>query len=1571
MENLRMSAPIPVEVLLKFASQRIGATARRVPMVAAIALFALFLPELTTAQVAVTTHHYDIGRTGQNTSETLLTPANVNSTTFGRLFTEPVDGLIYAQPLYMPGVAIPNQGTHNVVYVETENDSVYAFDADTGGAALWQVSFLINGATIVKDSVINATDVYPQVGITGTPVIDPSTNTMYVVSETYENSLCVHRLHALDITTGAEKFNGPVVIAASVPGNGEGSSNGTMAFNSLYENQRPGLLLLNGYVYIGFAANGDNGYWHGWILSYNAATLQLAGAFNSSPNGLGSGFWASGNGLAADTLNGGRLFVATGNGDYPVPGNVVPSPAPQPSTSVDYGDSMIQLSLNNGVMTPTDYFTPYNTASLDAADTDLGSGGVLVLPNQTGTYPHELLEAGKQGRIYVVNRDQYTNNNSHYCAGCSTDSEIVQTVNGIGGLWSMPAYWNGNIYFWGSGDNLKAYTFANGALSASPTSQSAESSQFPGSTPVVTANGTTNGIVWAVESDTYVTGPAVLRAYNALNVSQLLYASNLTNGRDSLGEAVKFAVPVVTNGKVYVGTRTELDVFGLFGSSPTAATPTFTPTPGSYAASQTVTLGDSTSGATIYYTTNGATPTTSSTKYTTGIPVTASTTISAIAVASGYLNSGVATGVYTIGAQAEPPVFTPGGGSYTSSQPVTITDASPTPTIYYTTNGTTPTHSSAVYSAAIPVSATTTITAIASSPGMIDSAPVSATYTISSGSGATINYSQGFANDAGLQLNGSADLDDSRLQLTNGGLNEASSAFYTTPIDIRNFTTDFTIQISDAIADGMTFTIQNSAQGASAIGLSGGNLGYGGGGTTGIQKSIAIKFDIYSNNGEGTDSTGLYQNGASPILPSINMTSSGVSLLSGDGIQAHIVYNGTTLTMTLTDAIVNKTFTQSWTVNLPAIVGGNTAYVGFTGGSGGKSSSQKVETWTLTSTPPSSPAAATPTITPGTESFAGNLSVSISDTTTGATIYYTTDGTTPSPGAGTTLAYGAPFTITGTSSVSAIATAPNFSTSAMATVMYTQSLAATPSIAPSTESFHGTVNVTVTDATTGASIYYTTDGSTPSPGVGTTKQYAGGFAVTSSATVNAMATAAGYAASGMTSATYTQQTVATPTISPAPGAYTNSVPVTITDATSGATIYYTTDGSSPIQGAGTTQAYPTGGFSLSASATVRAVAIAAGYITSAGASSTYAVQSSGGGISAYSSGFTSTTGLQLNGSASWLQSSNAIALTTNVNQAGSFFATTPVSVQSFTNTFSFQLPAPLSDGFVFVIQGNSTTGVGGTGGALGYSVNTSQTAPFAKSVAIKFDLYNNTGEGTDSTGLYINGAPPTVPSVDMTSSGLNLSSGHVMNATMTYDGTWLALTITDATTGQAFNDQFQVNIPSVLGGTMAYVGFTAGTGGEVSTQEILNWNFVSGAPTMQDATQFVAANLMSSSTSSGPSYQVVAWTQFVTGNGTCLYATKPGDNVTINVSVPTAGTYDVRFSTKKHNQRGIGQLSIDSVNVGSSMDQYSAADLWYETDLGNVTLTAGSHAIKLTVTGENAASTGYYLAIDTIKLLPE
>jgi hypothetical protein len=1175
MENLRMpEGPVEVYVPSKVHSiARVFRTATT--FIFALTIFGLGLSLMAgaaSAQEMVTTHHNDVGRTGANTAETILTPSNVNSTTFGFLFSAPVDGQVYAQPLYMPNVAIPGEGTHNVVYVATEHDSVYAFDADTGGTALWHDTFLINGATTVNWTVVNVKDVYPENGITGTPVIDPTTNTLYVVVMTYENSVCIHRLHALDITTGAEKFGGPIQIAASTPGTGDGSSGGVITFNSIFENQRPGLLLLNGYVYVGFAAFGDNGDWHGWVLSYNAATLALAGQFCASPNGEGSGFWASGSGLSADNLNGGRIFVATGNGDFPTTGNVLPkgTPAPQPSTSVDYGDSIVQLTINNGALTPTDYFTPYNTDSLEAGDTDLGSGGTLILPDQPGTYPHELIQVGKQGRIYVIDRDKMTNDGSHFCNGCSTDPEILQTVTGIDGLWAMPAYWNGNVYFWGNGDSLKMYPISNGVLAAAPTSQSAETSGFPGSTPVISANGTTNGIVWTNESDGYLHNAAILRAYDATNVSHLLWASNLQT-TDTPGQAVKFTLPIVANGKVYLGTYNQLDVYGIKAGTQAAATPTFTPAAGAYTTSQSVQINDANSGATIYYTMDGSMPTTASAVYSTPISVTTSTTINAIATASGYLTSATGSALFSIAGKPVAPVITPGTGSYTGSASVTMTDATSGASIYFTTNGTTPTQGSTKYKGAIAVTSSETIKAIAAVAGVGNSPVTTATYTMTPASNTTINYGLGFANATGLQFNGSTDLDDSRLQLTNGGASEAGSAFYTTPVNIQGFTTDFSFQISDAVADGMTFTIHNAAAGASALGVNGGNLGYGGG-AKGIGNSIAIKFDIYSNSGEGSDSTGLYQNAASPILPSIDMTTSGLVLNSGDAIQAHITYNGTTLAMTLTDAVTNKSFSQSWTVNIPSVIGSNTAYVGFTGGTGGSSSSQKVETWTFTSNPP---------------------------------------------------------------------------------------LAS---------------------------------------------------------------------------------------------------------------------------------------------------------------------------VTAYSSGFTSASGLQLNGSSTLLTASNALALTSGKSQAGSFFYTTPVNVQSFTNTFTFQLPAPLSDGITFVLEGNGPTSIGDTGGALGYSVLSSEVHTFTKSVAIKFDVYSNSGEGIDSTGVYQDGAAPITPFVDMTSSGLVLTSGHVFNVTMSYNGTTLTMTITDATTAASFTNSWTVNIPTIVGGNTAYVGFTGGSGGTVSTQEILTWTYTPGTP---------------------------------------------------------------------------------------------------------------------------------------------
>ncbi len=919
-----------------------------------LALLAIMFAALSAhAQTPILTQHYDNARTGQNTNETVLNPANVNSTNFGKLFEIGVQGYVYAQPLYVPGVAIPGQGTHNVLYVATEHDLVYGFDADTGGAPLWMVSFLVNGATTLSPADVgNTQDIHPEIGITGTPVIDSATNTLYVVANTKESGAFIYRLHALDITTGAEKFGGPVQLIASAPGTAPDGDGTDVPFSGQWENQRPGLLLEGGYVYIGFAAHGDNGPWHGWILAYNATTLAQSGVWNTSPNGKGNGIWSSGAGLATDIA--GNMYVSTGNGD-----DTVTIPAPAPSKTIDYGDSIVRLSLTNGNPTPTDYFTPFNQASLDAADADVGSGGVLVIPqDQTGPYPHLLVECGKAGKLYVLSRDQLTNDGSHYCNGCSSDPEIIQSVTSLSGLWSTPAYWNGNIYAWANGDHLKAFSLSAGHVSGSPTSQSAETNGFPGATPAVSSSGTANGIVWAVETDAYTSnGPAILRAYNAGNVSTLLYGSDLTAGRDQLGPAVKFAVPVVTNGKVYVGAQAEVDVFGLLGSVPQTAAPAFSPAAGFYAAGVTVTMSSATPNATIYYSTDGTVPSTASNLYSGPVTLTVTTTINAIAISSGAIQSTESTAAYVVASQTAPPNFTPAPGAYVAAQSVTLSDDTANAVIYFTTNGTTPTHSSTVYTGPITVSSTTTIQAIGSFPGLSDSAVVSGKFTITSNGTTPINFGLGFSNSGCMQMNGSTDLDDSRLQLTNGADNEAGSAFCTTQVDVRGFVTDFTFQLSNADADGITFTLQNSAAGPTALGPAGGGLGYGAsqvGGTGGITPSVAIKYDLYNNNGEGDDSTGLYIDGAAPSTPFVDMTPSGIDLHSGDTMAVHMTYDGTTLNMTITDAVVNKIFTQSWPVNIPAIIGGNLAYAGFTGGTGGETASQKIESWTWVSYVPQS-----------------------------------------------------------------------------------------------------------------------------------------------------------------------------------------------------------------------------------------------------------------------------------------------------------------------------------------------------------------------------------------------------------------------------------------------------------------------------------------------------------------------------------------------------------------------------------------------------------------------------------------
>jgi hypothetical protein len=536
-------------------------------------LFLFFSPANAQTFAGVLTQHNDVGRTGQNLNETILTPETVSAATFGKLFSYSVDGQIYGQPLYVPNVSIPNQGMHNVVYVATQNDSLYAFDADgLSPTPLWQVSFIdpVGGITPVSCLTDGVTDVscgvYPTYGITGTPVIDPSTNTMYLVARTDNNGTYYQTLHAIDITTGLDTLGGPVAISGSVPGTGEASDKGIIKFLPLQDIQRTGLLELNGIIYIAWA-----GAKHGWIMGYDATTLQQTAIFNTTPNARIGGVWASGNGLAADSS--GNIYAAVGDALFDAS-----------TGGTDYGDSLLQLDGNLNVL---DYFTPGDQSCRQAYDLDLGSAGPIILPAQPGDVPNELLIAGKGGapcdsnpvasRMYLLNQDDLGEYNA------TQDQDVEEVIGATVGYWSSPAYWQGesgaNVYAAGltkqsgGGDYLKMYSMTNGLLSTTPVAQSSNTFMV-GATPSISANGTEDGIVWAIERPQPLgaqpgTGAAVLYAYDATDLT-MLYSSNsaLSYGvaRDRGGCANKFAVPTIANGKVYVGTQNELDVFGLLGS---------------------------------------------------------------------------------------------------------------------------------------------------------------------------------------------------------------------------------------------------------------------------------------------------------------------------------------------------------------------------------------------------------------------------------------------------------------------------------------------------------------------------------------------------------------------------------------------------------------------------------------------------------------------------------------------------------------------------------------------------------------------------------------------------------------------------------------------------------------------------------------------------------------------------------------------------------------------------------------------------------------------------------------------
>jgi len=511
----------------------------------------------------VLTWRNDNTRAGANQKEYALTPALVSTATFGKLFSCPVDGAVYAAPLWAANLAIGG-GTHNVIFIATVHDTVYAFDADNTACQMyWQKSLLGTNEIFVSWTDVGTDDIKPDIGIVGTPVIDAAKTTLYVVSKSKTNGTtcapaasCHQRLHAMNLADGSEKFNGPVDISASVTGIGDGSSNGMVAFDALKENQRPALTLLNGVVYVAWASHGDNGPYHGWIIGYSATNLTLQVAkYNSTPDGGLGGIWQSGGGLAADAS--GNLYCVTGNGAFD-------GTFPPISGSDDFGDSVLRLSTASGVAL-ADFFTPHDQSTLNVNDTDLGSGGVVVLPDQSGGGPvHLLFISSKSGKIYLIDLDNMGKFNM-------TTDQVVQEFGAGGGFWSTPAFWQNTMYAGGSGNTIDAWPFSHntqGQFDASTSSSSPSGYGFPGASPEVSASGASNGVVWAIDSSQYGPpaqtnpGAAILHAYDATNLANELWNSTQGTGNGA-GNAVKFTVPTVANGKVYIGTRTELDVYGL------------------------------------------------------------------------------------------------------------------------------------------------------------------------------------------------------------------------------------------------------------------------------------------------------------------------------------------------------------------------------------------------------------------------------------------------------------------------------------------------------------------------------------------------------------------------------------------------------------------------------------------------------------------------------------------------------------------------------------------------------------------------------------------------------------------------------------------------------------------------------------------------------------------------------------------------------------------------------------------------------------------------------------------------
>lgn len=503
------------------------------------------------AQNDVLTWHNDNARDGQINTEAILTLANVRSTNFGLLANVVVDGKVDAQPLYVSALNVPGKGTHNVLFIATEHDSVYAVDADSG-VVLWQESLLGSGETTSDPR--NCDQVVPEIGITATPAIDRNAGphgTIYLVAMSKNGAgTYFQRIHALDLSTGGEEFNGPTAVQATYPGTGDGSSNGVVTFDPKQYKERPGLLIQNGQLYTSWGSHCDIRPYGGWVMAYNETTLAQTAVLDFVPNGSDGAPWNAGAGPAADAT--GNIYVSLGNGTFDTSQNANGFPS-----GGDYGNSLMKLTLNGNTLSPVDYWTMYNSDAESSVDTDLGAGGLMLLPDQAdsnGRVRQLAVAAGKDHNIYVVDR-----NNMGKFDPNSNGTLYEELPNSLsGGEWSSPAFWYDRVFYGSVGQNLESFQIQAALLQ--PLQTTSTSFGYPGTTPSISSYSVNNAIVWATEN----TNPAVLHAYSATNLASELYNSNqAANGRDHFGTGNKFIAPTIANGKVYIGTTNSVGIFGL------------------------------------------------------------------------------------------------------------------------------------------------------------------------------------------------------------------------------------------------------------------------------------------------------------------------------------------------------------------------------------------------------------------------------------------------------------------------------------------------------------------------------------------------------------------------------------------------------------------------------------------------------------------------------------------------------------------------------------------------------------------------------------------------------------------------------------------------------------------------------------------------------------------------------------------------------------------------------------------------------------------------------------------------